>query len=436
MVIKQKHLIEFQVYYLMIVELLIDFLHFPDLIRYVLDVNAIVIGLLALNKIKIIVSDKVFKNLSRYIFVYIFGVIAVSLIRLTPVGRVAWAARNNFIYFVFFFCCAYTLTSKDFGRIMKNCIRLSFFNALCIAYEYLILGKMGDLAGGMFGIKHGCNGLLNVYLFVITAYTVVMFAKKKASLYALLWVVLSSLVIAAIAELKFFYIEFLIIVVAYFVLSRASVNNAFLLLGVVAVFFVAIQIIGSIRPDIVEFFSEIDNVTSYSKSTYGNTIINRGTAFSQIHKMFFGNDVKNNLIGFGFGYCEESKRFAWANSPFADRYGTMGYRNLSTAMLLLETGYIGLIGFVAIFVFMFIVAQKNKNNENAHYLIFSQIITILLIMNLWYNSQIRNPAAFFSFFALSAMIIPFRDKAREESQKALAEKRKNKKSYIKANAEW
>ena len=126
------------------------------------------------------------------------------------------------------------------------------------------------------------------------------------------------------------------------------------MLGVIAAIFIAIQIIGAVNPDIVEFYSEIDNVTSYSQSTYENTIMNRGTAFSQIHDMFFGNDVKYNLIGYGLGYCEDSKRFAWANSPFAVRYGAMGYRNLSVAMLVLETGYIGLIGFIAIFVFMFV----------------------------------------------------------------------------------
>ena len=431
MVIKQKHLIEFQIYYFLIVEFLIDFLHFPDLVRYVLDVNAILIALLALNKTKFVIRDKVFKTLNRYILLYMFGVIAVSLIRLTPVGRVVWAARNNFIYVFFFFCCAYTLTQKDFSRIMKNCIRFSFFNIICSAYEFFVLKLSGDYAGGMFGIKHGCNGMLNVYLLVITSYTIVMFAKKKASVYVLAWVVLSSVTVAAIAELKFFYIELAIIIIANIVFSRASMNNAILLLGVIASFFIAIQIIGAINPDIVEFFSKIDNVTTYSKSTYENTIMNRGTAFSQIHDMFFGNNIKYNLIGYGLGYCEDSKRFAWADSPFSDVYGSLGYRNLSVAMLLLETGYIGLIGFIAIFVFMFVVAIRNRTKENEHFLVFSQIMCVLVIINLWYNAEIRGPSAFFTFFALSALIIPFRDKIREEKRKELEEARKNKKSYFK-----
>jgi len=432
MVIKQKHLIAFQIYYMLIVEMLIDILHFPSIIRYVLDVNAILIALLALNKLKIIISDKVFKRLNIYIMLYMLGAVFVSILFATPLGRILWAFRNNYLYLIFFLCCAYTLSLKDFDSIMKNCIRFSFFNAICVFYEYVVLHLYGDNVGGMFGSSFGCNGLLNVYLFVITAYSIVMFAKKKASIFQLLWIVISSLIIASVSELKFFYIEFALIIIFYLVLSKASLNNTFLLLGIIVAFYVAIQIIGAIQPDIVEFFSDIDKITSYSYSTYNNTIINRGTVFSQIHNLFFGNDVRLNIFGYGLGYCEESKTFAWAQSPFATKYASMGYRNLSASMIILETGYLGLVAFIAIFIFIFIIAQKQKSeNENKNqYFIVSQIVSLLLIINIWYNSAIRREIAYLSFLYLASIIIVLRDKRKEELKEQQLNQPK-KKSYFK-----
>ena len=413
MVIKQKNLIAFQLYYLMIVEFLIDILHFPEIIRYVLDVNAIFLAILALPKIQIILRDRVFKYFNSYVILYMSAIVLFSLLRSTPFGRVLWAARNNYLYIIFFFCCAYTLKTEDFSKIMRNVARFQIVNVLCATYEYLVLGSRGDGLGGMFGIQSGCNGYLNNYLFIITAWAIVMFAQKRIRMYYLVWIILSSVVLAASAEIKFYYIELALIIVASLVLSRVSINNGVILLGAVILFFVAIQIVGKIDPHIVRFFSNIDAVTTYSKETYGNTAISRGTALSQVNDYFFRDDGFKNLFGYGFGYCEDSKSFDWANSVFATRYAYLGYRNLSVSMIFLETGYVGLIGFVAIFVFLFILAQKHKDTveKGNEHIYFAQIVAILAIVNVWYDSCIRRESAYLTFFALAGLLIVVRANA-------------------------
>ena len=395
----------------MLVEFFIDVLHFPEVLRYVLDVNAIFLAILALPKIQIILKDKVFKYFNSYVILYMVSIVLFSLARSTPAGRVLWAARNNYLYIIFFICCAYTLKTEDFSKILKNVARFQVINFACALFEYFVLKTSGDNLGGMFGTQSGCNGYLNNYLFIISAWAVVMFAQKRLRLSYLMWILVSSVTLAAVAELKFYYVELALIIVSSIVLSRVSLNNGFILLSAIILFFVAVQIVGRINPEIVKFFSNIDNVTSYSRETYGNTAISRGTALAQINDYFFHGDKFRNLFGLGFGYCEESKSFAWANSNFALRYSYLGYRNLSVSMLFLETGYTGLVGFVAIFVFLFIYAQMYKDSveKGRQYVYLAQIVSVLAIANIWYNSCIRRESAYLTFFVLAGLIIALRN---------------------------
>ncbi len=411
MVIKQKHLIEFQIYYLLIVEFLIDVLHFPEIIRYVLDANAIFIALLAIPKISIMLSDKVFRKFNSYVLIYMLAVVLVSLLRSTPVGRVLWAARNNYLYIVFFLCCAYTIKSVDFEHILKNVVRFQAFNVLCVMMEFFVFGLRGDNIGGMFGIQTGCNGYLNNYLFIITTCVIIMFDQKMIKLSYLIWILASSVALAAMAELKFFFIEIVVIILTYLVLSKSNANNAAVILGAGILVFIAIPIINKIDPDILKFFSNIDRVKTYASNNYDNTTISRTTAISQINSYFFHDDKVKNLFGYGFGYCESSQSFGWANSGFANTYSYLGYRNLSVSMIFLETGFVGLIGFVAIFVFILLYAQKYKAKiKNGSHLVFlSQIISVLAIINIWYNSCIRRETAYLTFFMLAGLLLVVRE---------------------------
>jgi len=434
MVIKQKHLIEFQIYYLLIVEMLIDLLHFPDIIRYILDVNCIFLMLLAIPKIRNMVNDKAANKLNIYIMAYMFSVIAFSLIRQTPVGQIAWAARNNYFYIFFFLICAYTLRKNDFNRIIKNVVRFQAFNIICTVYEFIVLGNYGDTVGGMFGTAIGCNGYLNMYLCVITAYVLVQYANKKTSLLYVLYIVLSSMIVATISELKFYFFELAMIVVLSVVLSSISAKNGVIVIVGILAIFVGIQVLSAVSPWSASLITDLDKLNNYATTTYGGTVISRAAPFSQINSYFFKGKAFYNLFGYGFGACEDSVSFSWANSAFATKFRSMQYRNLSTAALFLETGYVGLMTYVLIFVFIFINAQKvkQKYTDIRNVYAFTQLMVFISIANVWYNSSIRREIAYLTFFCLSAFIIFTREKEREEFEKANNElNTPKKKSYFK-----
>ena len=143
------------------------------------------------------------------------------------------------------------------------------------------------------------------------------------------------------------------------------------------------------------------------------------------------------MFGFGFGACESSETFAWANTSFATKYGKTHYRSLSTAVNFLETGYIGLIAFILIFVFFFIVVQKHKHltPEHRYIMVFSQVSSLLAIINIWYNSSIRRPISYLIFFCLSGAVIMLCDKQRQEL-KEKEQTLKGKKTYFKQKKKY
>ncbi len=437
MVIKQKHLVEFQIYYLLIVEAFIDLLHFPSIIRYALDANLILLLILSLPKIKNIINDRFFKKYNFYVIVYMGALIIFSLLRQTKIGLVFWAVRNNFFYIFFFFICAYTFKPKDVYRILGNVEKLHIFNVLCVLYEYFILGHYGDNIGGMLGTDYGCNGYLNMYLVIVTAYVIIKYINKKTTILNVLWISLSSMAIAVVSEIKFYFIEFVIIIILSVSLSRLSYKNGFVVLSAVMAVFVGFQLLTAIDTNSADLLKDFDKMTSYASATYENAVISRARPFSQINDTFFNHKLFYNLFGFGFGACESSETFAWANTSFATKYGKTHYRSLSTAVNFLETGYIGLIAFILIFVLFFIVVQKHKHltPEHRYIMVFSQVSSLLAIINIWYNSSIRRPISYLIFFCMSGAVIMLCDKQRQEL-KEKEQTLKGKKTYFKQKKKY
>jgi hypothetical protein len=295
-------------------------------------------------------------------------------------------------------------------------------NCIFVAFEYLILNKKNDYLGGMFGVEHGCNGSLNIYLVIICAYAICRFATKNASLIKVALIILSSVVIAGLSEIKFFYIELAVIILLFVLINRLSFKNVVaIIIGAVALY-VAYKVMFSVNNDSLYVFTNLDNLKDYSSNDYGNTRISRTAPISQINTWFFGSNKKYQLFGYGFGACEESKSFSWANSSFASVYGTLQYRNLSASMLYIELGWTGLIAFTLIFVFAFFLIQSKKKycKQNIQLAIFSQIICVMAIMNMWYNSEIRLSIAYLTYLSIAGATICIKDGyKRSKSEQAI-----------------
>lgn len=437
MKLRLSKLIEFQIYYLLIIESLISIVGIPSITRYLLDVNLILMAALSMQKIPFLFKHREYNRLTGYIIFYMVAVTAVAFIRLVPTGQILWGIRNNFFFIFFFFICIDNLKSKDVDRIMKNVVRLQIYNVVCILVEFIFMHKRNDLLSGMFGTEYGGNAYLNIYLTVICAYCFVGYIQKKVKQYVLISVILSSIVVATFSEIKFFFFELAaILIIPTLFSSKGSVVKrlAAVALGLAGLY-LGFKVFSIVQSDSMEHMTSFESIIEYnSRTIYGKNdiAISRLTAISQVNDYFFQDNTLNKLIGYGLGACESSKTFKWCHSNFATMYEDTGYRNRSTAMIYLETGYIGLILFVGIFVFIMAIALKSKRKkEYSNYATFTLIMSVISLFNFVYNSSLRIEIAYLIFFSLATLFIKIREqKTTEVKIKAEVKIPKTKKAAV------
>lgn len=427
MKIRLRHLIEFQLYFMLVIKSFISIFGLPEATKYILDINVVLMIALALPSLPRLFKDKDFRKINSYITAYMIAMVAIAVVKNVPAGQIIWAVRNNFFFIIFFFICTIAMNAKDTERILDNIVKLQIYNVICVLLEFFVMHKKNDFLGGMFGTAQGCNVYLNVYMVVITAYTVVRYLYKKTPISTMLMVVISNVAIAAVSELKFYYFELGIILIVSLILSGKSSKNLYIVIFVLGALFIGIRILSVVNAGSIDILSSFDSIVEYGTDDFANEdrfVITRMTSFSQINDYFFNNKIIYKLLGFGFGFSESSKTFAWANSSFADRYEDTGYRHLTVSVNYLETGYIGLILFILIFVMILFKARKFKDKFEEKYnyiVVLSQVFIIVQIANFWYNAGIRIEIAYLSYFML-AMIYIF---ANDYKQKELENKKHN-----------
>lgn len=413
-----RKLVEFQIYFLLVVEALIGLLHFPTIIRYVLDLCLVVIVLFSIIHPRKVKIDFGWNVLNIYMKIYMVLLVLFAIIRLIPLGQIFWAVRNNFFYMFFFFACVRYLNKEDVERILNNVLKLQIFNVICGLYEYFMLHTQNDHFGGMFGIDQGCNGYLNMYLVIITSYVLVRFVEKKIGIRKTVLIILSAVLLATLGELKIFYVELMIIVLCVTLLSRHKLKAFLVIVGCIAFLIIGIQVLAVTSPESLDYLQDIDSMIEYSSRSdfgWGDIRISRLTAIAQIDEYFFKDNLFYKLFGYGLGACEDSETFAIFNSSFADQYAYLQYRNISASMNYLETGRIGLGSFVLIFALIFYITYKLLKKEiigNIYIAVFVQMMCVMSIVLIWYNSSVRRETAYLLYFALASVFIYAKDRNR------------------------
>lgn len=411
---------------MMLVEAFISVFHMTRYIRYVVDLTAIALFFWGGKKFNKALSDKEFRWYYLYLFAYMGLLVLMAILRFVPIGQILWAIRNNFLYIFFAIIAIYSMSVRDVDRIMNTIVKLQILNVILGIYEYFVLHSTDDYLGGIFGIEQGCNANLNIYMVIVSSYIVCRYLSKKSNLKTLLLTVSSCTFMAALSELKMFYVELVLIVLCSVLLNKKSLKGFLVLAGGSIGIYIGIRVMMLVNPGSMEYLNSISNMIAYNMRTDygGNDIrISRLGSTNQVNNLFFGDNKFYRLFGFGLGACEDSMSFAWCNSEFATMYRYLGYRNLTMAMTYLETGYIGLIAFAMVFVFMFIIAEKLKKKMVFHkeVAVFCQVICVLTVVDFWYDNAIRMNVAYLTYFALVMVIIYYKSEQQILKNKSIME---------------
>lgn len=325
-----------------------------------------------------------------------------------------WGFRNNFrLYGAFFAFCAFLTPEDGEGYLGKlhTLFRVNIPVTLC---QFLLLGKSGDYLGGIFGTEQGCNAYTNIFFCIIVTRSLVRFLDGmeagKECVKTCFW----ALFLAALAELKFFFLEFGVIAVLAVCFSGFSRRKVGVLLGSALGILAGAVLLGVLFPNFRGWFS-LSWLLDAAGSDRGYTSsgdLNRLNCIGKINQWFFREPLQR-IFGLGLGNCETSG-FPFLNTPFYRAWGRIHYTWMSTSFWYLEGGAVGLVFFFGFFILVYFAAArlepKRRGMEKCHCRM-ARILACVCCMIGVYNASLRTEAAYMTYFVLA---LPFLQQRRSQ----------------------
>lgn len=320
-----------------------------------------------------------------------------------------WGIRNNFRFYAAFFAFAGFLTREDAAEYEALFDRLFWLNAGVTAVQYFALGIQGDNLGGIFGTASGVNGYTNIFFLIVLSRSLVRYLEKteKGTLCAAKC--LTAVVIAAFAELKFFYVELPVLLVLAVLVTDFTWRKFWLILGGTGAVLAGAALLTVCFPQFTGWFSlkwMLEVVTSTRGYTSSGDL-NRLTAIPRINDLWLPHWTQQ-LFGKGLGNCDTSS-FALLNTPFYRAHSRMHYTWLSYAVLYLETGWVGLGFYFGFFLLVFLGAYRKEKGspggEKTSCRVARMLAVCCLLLSV-YNASLRMESAYMVYFTLA---VPFMD---------------------------
>lgn len=320
-------------------------------------------------------------------------------------GLAIWGMRNIYRYIIFMFSCLVSLYEEDIDFFINLLPKIYFLNFALTLFQFFFQGKRQDFLGGLFGIAQGCNGATTIFLNIFIAIAIAQYLEKKISLGKVAVYSIIYLIIAALSETKGNFIFFVVIVILALMISRKSRKTiGFGLVSLIAIF-AGLYFLDLYFPGSAEFLFDWDKASFYMDASYfGTTTFTRNAILQVANEHFFKDNLWLYLFGYGIGACDMSSYFT---SPFYAKYGYMNYRQFSSAMTILQTGYIGFVVYIALFVVVAVIAIKDSISGSEQYRflnVATACIAIFAILDSFYASLYID-MGYWVFFIMAVPLI-------------------------------
>lgn len=407
--LKIKWLIYFQIYFILFSNFFITVLHVPSAIKYISDIiTACLLVLMLTKKSKVFTKNNYQKYINCTIILFFAYCIINSIMHGVNPLYLAWAIRVTFRFYIFYIACVRYLVFDDVRKILLSFEKIYIINIIVVLYQFIVLGLRQDFLGGIFGIETGSNGYMNIFFILMLSYEMNKYYLKELKLSKFIFYILTMLAMAGMAELKFFYVESIIIILLVLLVNKPSKKTLVFVITSMVAFFIGIQVLKSEFPEAYAMLMDKESIDNYLSAGWTNgKEIARTTAIPMINNNFFDGKTSNMLFGLGFGNCEYSKFF---QTPFAMMYSDTKYRNFTYAMQYLETGYVGLILYMLFFVTNFIGLLRYKfTKEKKIYANFLKIFIVMVGINTWYGGTNKEDIAYIIFLCMSIFGIILKD---------------------------
>ena len=320
---------------------------------------------------------------------------------------------NFFRFFILYLACVKFFSLDDIRKMYKVLWLLFLLNVFLCLIECFALGYKWDYLGGTFGVEMGGNAGLNVILVVAVSMIIIFYLNKKINMFTMVIIETVCTLIASIAELKIFYFEIVLIIALCIMLERRNYNTIKVIVVSVAILLIGLLVLGMLFPEQLALFLNPEDFVSYATESYEEGTLGRLTMFSQLEDILFCRYPIARICGFGIGMFDPT-----SGSYLAKQYSSLRVGWFTNSCVVLNLGYLGLGVFFLFMINAIIKALKERKKcdcEERLYINHSIVITVIMIVSMWYNSSmISGTTAYliFYFMAIPTIILKNRENQR------------------------
>ena len=382
-----------------------ELLGVPHAVRYLMDVAWI--SLLALMLLYRRRLPRSVDSLALWVILFFVYTLLAYVAHYQSGLYYLWGLRNNFRYYGAFFAFVILLKQGDGEDYLKLFDRIFWIHAAISVFQFVFLDLEGDHLGGVFITEAGGNAYTNLFLLIVVTRSVVLYLEKREKLGVCTAKLVTAVVVAAMAELKFFFVELVLVIILASLFARFSWRKLLVIVGGFLVVVLGAFFLTRLFPHFSDFFSYrwfLETALSAKGYTSAGDM-NRLTAIPMINELWLKN-WGQRLFGLGLGNCDTSG-FAFLDTPFFQANGHMHYTWLSYAFWYLECGAIGLAfywGFFALLYFKIRRIEKSAEGDLVSCCRVARIMAALCVVLSIYNSSLRTEAGYMAYFVLA---VPF-----------------------------
>ncbi len=385
----------------LLLQALLQLFHFPGVIKYTVDVAWMTVMLWMIFSKRMILNRKVLPYVV-FVTVFFFYCLIIYLFRYQSVFYFLWGFRNNFRFYLAFFAIIFFLEYDDIDFIFKIIDVLFIINIFVSIYQFFVLDIVKDYCGGIFGAETGSNASTLLFFSIVVSRSILKYMNGCEKAVICFTKCATALLLATLAELKFFFIVFVIILIIASLITRFSAKKAAILIVLVML----VGMSGTLYQMLFETEFSIKKILEHFTYEHYSSAkdVGRFTAIPQIAKTIH-KDWVSKLFGLGLGNCDTSS-FAICNTSFFQSHQSLNYIWFSSACWFLETGFVGLLFYLTFFAICFISGLKQMKLKEGN-IIYSQItiiMSVLCVLLTFYNSSLRTEIGYLAFFALA---LPF-----------------------------
>ncbi|MBQ9859806.1 MAG: hypothetical protein IJO76_03900 [Clostridia bacterium] len=398
---------------------LVELLGLPGVVRFVADFLILVCMVAVLlksssqGKVSVARDTAPFSCLIAVFLLYTF---VSYLFNFQSVFYYIWGMRNNFRFYVAFLIFISFFKERHALNLLKLFDYLFWLHFAVSCVQFFILGYQQDYLGGLFGVEKGCNSYVIVFLIIVVLKSLLSFMNGEEKTSACLLRCGAALFISALAELKVFFIMFILIMIGSAIFTSFSIKKTILLILAGVMLMIAYTVLVSLFDSFENFLSFDYLFEQLFKDNYTSSEdLGRFTAIPQICDTFL-TSFSDQAFGMGLGNCDTST-IPLFNTAFYDAYVDIHYSIFSVSFIFLETGFVGLtlftVFFVAVFVYSLVNFRKKRGNK-----FFNQmglIMSLLCLIIMFYNSSLRTEAGYIAYFIMALPFIGCR-RGQEQSE--------------------